>query len=93
MYMNILDLPLDIKKTFKDYLYYDDLTMEYFKFLHKGEYANVINEFKFFFLCYENNVDIYDNTWRSIGGLRVRPYISWQNFPSYVLFYRRENDV
>jgi len=89
--MNVLDLPLDIRRKFKDYLYYDDLTMEYFKFLHKGQFASVLNEFSFFFLCYANNIDMYDNTWRSVGGLRVRPFITWQHFPTYILYYRKAN--
>lgn len=76
----LLDLPLDIRKRLKDYLYYDTLEMEYFKFLHKGVYVDVINELKFLRVGYANNFDLYDNTWRELGGVRIESII-WKRFP------------
>ena len=83
----LCNLPTDIRERLKEYLYYDDLTMEYFKFLHKGEYADVINELKFLRVAYVNNFDLYDNTWRELGGVRIESII-WKHFPTYVLFFK-----
>jgi hypothetical protein len=81
IYIMILGLPLDIKKYINEFIYYDELSMEYFKFLHKSSFVLVRREIDFIKLCFDNNMNMYDNTWR--------PYNKyWSSFSSYALFFK-----
>jgi len=82
IYIMILGLQLDIKKYINEFIYYDDLTMEYFKFLHKASFVLVRREIEFIKLCFDNNMDMYDNSWRP--GYTI----AWFSFSHYALFYK-----
>ena len=77
----ILGLPLDIKKYINEFIYYDKVSMDYFKFIHKASFELVKREIEFIKICFDNNIDMYDNTWR--------PYnIQWLSFSNYALFFK-----
>jgi len=62
MYFLYKKLNKDCLKTIKDFLYYSKLDMEWFKFLHKGNYNKVLDDIKFLGFEYNNRCFYsYDN--------------------------------
>ena len=81
----LFELPLDIKKYIGGFLHYDKVSMEYFRFLHETKYKKVINEMIFLKVCYDNNIDMHDNTWKPAYPIES---IEWDYFPIYALHFR-----